>query len=377
VSVRLEWAGRDDRPIETAGATLVEVERGDGRGRLIAGDNLEALRALVEEGVKVDLAYLDPPYMSGVDYSVVAPPGARGDGKNGARTHAYGDRWNDRTDYLDMLWPRLRLVHRLLAPHGSIWVQVDHRAAFLVHALLDELFGPQRFRNAIVWRRAPPLGRQVQSGQFPRNVDTLIVYAKGDRPKFRPLRVARPLEVSKARWDEARKAWFTLAPRGDYTDASIARLDEEGRVHRTASGKVYVKYFLEADADGSPTKARAVDSMWDDVAAIRHVALAERTGYPTQKPEKLLERVIQSTSDEGDLVLDPFSGSGTTAYVAAKLGRRFLGIDRSPVAMATARKRLERAGVKPALLRTREAAIDEAPPAEIQKAAYRTARRRL
>jgi DNA modification methylase len=364
----LEWAGRDDRPIDTRGARLIEVERGDGRGRLIAGDNLEALRALAEEGVTIDLAYLDPPYMSGVDYALEA--------KDGARTHAYGDRWSDRSDYLDMMWPRLRLVHRLLAPHGSIWVQVDHRAAFLVHALLDELFGPQRFRNAIVWRRAPPLGRQVQSGQFPRNVDTLIVYAKGDRPKFRPIRVARPIETSKARWDEQRKRWFTLAPRGDYTDASIARLDEEGRVHRTASGKVYVKYFLEEGADGTPTKARAVDSMWDDVAAIRHVALAERTGYPTQKPEKLLERVILSTSDEGDVVLDPFVGSGTTAYVATKLGRRFVGIDRSPVALSTARKRLERAGVRPALLRTKEATIDEPRSGEIQKASYRGGKRR-
>src|SRR5581483_1054058 len=181
----------------------------------------EALKALIEEGYegKVDLAYLDPPYMSGVDYAL--------EDRAGARTHAYRDRWDDRGDYLDMLWPRLRLVHRLLSPRGSIWVQVDHRAAFLVHALLDELFGPKRFRNAIVWRRAPPLGRQVTSGQFPRNVDTLIVYAKGENAKFRPIRVHRPIEKTKARFDEERNAWFTLAPRGDYTDESIARLERE------------------------------------------------------------------------------------------------------------------------------------------------------
>lgn len=371
MSVRLQWPGRDDRPIVTRGARLHPVENGrEERGRLIAGDNLQALAALVEEGLegKIDLAYLDPPYMSGVDYAL--------EDRAGARTHAYRDRWGDRTDYLDMLWPRLRLVHRLLAPHASIWVQVDHRAAFLVHALLDELFGPHRFRNAIVWRRAPPLGRQVQSGQFPRNVDTLIVYAKGDRPKFRPIRVARPIERSKARFDEARSSWFTLAPRGDYTDASIARLDGEGRVHRTASGKVYVKYFLGEAEDGSPTKERAVDSMWDDVAAIRHVALAERTGYPTQKPEKLLERVITSTSDPGDLVLDPFCGSGTTALVAARLGRRFVTVDASPIAISTAKKRLSGAGIRCGVWRTSEAAIDEQAPENIQRAVYRGAKRR-
>jgi DNA modification methylase len=270
--------------------------------------------------------------MSGVDY-------AREDA-DGAKTHAYGDRWAERGDYLDMMWPRLRLLHRLLSPRGTLWVQTDHRASHLMQVLLDELFGAHRLRNAIVWRRAPPLGRQVQSNQFPRNVDTLLSYAKGDGARFRKLSVDVPIEKGKARWDEERKVWFTLAPRGDYTDASVARLEAEGRIHRTPSGKVYVKYFLHTSADGTVMKPRAVDSMWDDVAPLRHVSLAERTGYPTQKPEKLLERVIEATSDPGDVVLDPFGGSGTTALVAARLGRRFITIDASPLAIETTQKRL-------------------------------------
>ena len=311
----------------------------EGVGRLVEGDNLAALKALAGEGLegKVDLAYLDPPYMSGVDY-------AREDA-DGGRTHAYGDRWAERDHYLDMMWPRLRLLHRLLSPRGTLWVQTDHRATHLMQILLDELFGETRLRNAIVWRRAPPLGRQVQSNQFPRNVDTLLCYAKGDSARFHKLSVDVPIEKGKARWDDERKAWFTLAPRGDYTDASVARLESEGRIHRTSSGKVYVKYFLHVAADGTVMKPRAVDSMWDDVAPLRHVSLTERTGYPTQKPEKLLERVVAATSDPGDLVLDPFCGSGTTALVAARLGRRFVTIDASPIAIETTKKRLAAARV--------------------------------
>jgi len=339
VTVRLTWPTRDDSPIDTRGARIVGEKSNHASSRLIAGDNLRALCALVNEGLsgRIDLVYLDPPYMSGVDYAVES---------ESSRAHAYGDRWSAVDQYLDMMVPRFRLLHALLAPHGSIWVQVDHRAAFLVHALLDEIFGSGKFRNTIVWRRAPPLGRQVRSGQFPRNVDTLVVYAKGDKPRFHPPRVAMPLEQGKARFDEKKKRWFTLAPRGDYTDESIARLDKEGRVHRTASGKVYIKYFVDQAEDGTLTKDRAVDSMWDDIAPLRHVPPSERTGYPTQKPEALLERVILATSDEGDLVLDPFAGSATTAVVAARHRRRFIAIDQSPVALETARARLDKANAK-------------------------------
>jgi DNA modification methylase len=340
MSVRLSWPTRDDAPIDTRGVRLAKVREAEASvGRLIQGDNLAALRALLDEGLegKIDLAYLDPPYMSGVDY-------ARED-SDGVRTHAYGDRWSERGHYLDMMWPRLRLLHRLLSPRGTMWVQTDHRASHLMQVLLDELFGEKRLRNAIVWRRAPPLGRQVQSNQFPRNVDTLLSYAKGDTARFHRLSVDVPVEKGTARWDEERQAWFTLAPRGDYTDASVTRLEAEGRIHRTPSGKVYVKYFLRVAADGTVMKPRAIDSMWDDVAPLRHVSPAERTGYPTQKPEKLIERVVEATSDPGDLVLDPFGGSGTTALVAARMGRRFITIDASPVAIETTEKRLALAKV--------------------------------
>lgn len=338
MTVRLVWPGRDDAPLGPAGVLNVIEPALDlfPHGTWIEGDNVAAMRALLHEHEgKVGLAYLDPPYMSGTDYV-----------HEGAGKRAYGDRWADRGAYLAMLWPRLRLVHRLLAPHGTIWVQVDHRASGLVQPLLDELFGPERLRNVIAWRRAPPLGRQVQSNQFPRNVDLLFAYAKGDGARWHPARTRVPLAKGAARKDPLTGQWFTLAPRGDYTDDSVARLEAEGRIHRTPSGKVYVKYWVEEGEDGTLYKPRAVDALWDDVAPLRHAPPKERTGYPTQKPEPLLQRILESTSDPGDLVLDPFGGSGTTAIVAARLGRPFVAIDESPVAHATSRDRFATAGLR-------------------------------
>lgn len=335
MTVRLTWPNRDDSPLAAEGA-LVELGCDpEPQGTWIEGDNAAAMRALlVDHEGRVGLAYLDPPYMSNTDY-VHERWGER----------AYGDRWADRGSYLTMLWTRLRLVHRLLAPHGTIWVQVDHRASGLVQPLLDELFGPEQLRNVIAWRRAPPLGRQVQSNQFPRNLDLLFAYAKGPRGRWRPQLTRAPLDKKAARKGEDGR-WFTTAPRGDYTDASIARLEAEGRIHRTPSGKVYVKYFVEEGPDGQLYKPRAVDSVWDDVAPLRHAKPKERTGYPTQKPEPLLQRVIESTSDPGDLVLDPFGGSGTTAVVAARAGRPFVVIDDSPVAHETAEHRFRENSVR-------------------------------
>jgi DNA modification methylase len=340
-SISLRWPGRDDAPIEPLASPRWSVDRpspAEAPAELLVGDNLAVMRALLAEGHegRYAIAYLDPPYMSGVDYAVESAD---------ARTHAYGDRWSDAGAYLDQLWPRLRACHRLLAPHGTLWLQLDHRATFLAAPLLIELFGEAQLRNAIAWRRAPPLGRQAAAKQFPRNADTLLAFARGPRPRWNPQLTVQPIDPSQARYDADRDRHFTLAPRGDYTDESVARLEAEGRIHRTPSGKVYVKYWLERLPDGRLGKPRAVDSVWDDIAATRHVAKSERTGYPTQKPEALLARIVAATSDPGDWVLDPYGGSGTTALVAARAGRRAVTIDASEVAVGTMRERFARAGV--------------------------------
>jgi DNA modification methylase len=317
--------------------------------RLVRGDALDVSRALALEGLRgcVDLIYLDPPYASGTDYTHEERVDGPATGRV-ARTTAYRDRWEDgAASYLDMLYPRLRAMRPLLKPSASIWVQVDWRASYLVRAICDEVFGRERFLNEIVWRRAPNLGRQARSGQFGRTLDTIVVYGAGKTARLVPPHRLCPVRQGGSKLDKKTGRHFTVAPRGDYTDESITRLETEGRIHRSPTGNVYVKYWLETDADGRLCKRQPVDALWVDIPPLRHVSPGERTGYPTQKPRALLERIVSAGSPEGGLVVDLFAGSGTTAAAAARLGRSFIVADQSPVAIATMRSRLLREGVTP------------------------------
>jgi len=313
----------------------------------VHGDGLEVMGALRAEGIggKVDLVYVDPPYASDRDYVAEARLDGPADGR-ALRTLAYEDRWSRERGglgaYLDMLAPRLEALAALLSPRGTIWVHLDWRAAYLVRVILDEIMGRDAFKNEIVWRRAPNLGRQATSGQFGRTLDTIVVYGR-EKATLRPPSRLDPIEPNAIRWDEAGRP-FTSAPRGDYTDTSIAKLEAEGRVHRTASGRVYIKYFLVKNGDGVLCRERRVDALWTDVAPLRHAISSERTGYPTQKPRALLERIIACATEPGGIVVDAFAGSGTTGIAAHALGRRAILVDRSPVAIATARARLLRDG---------------------------------
>jgi hypothetical protein len=327
------------------------LSQGQG-GRAILGDALDVARALVAEGLeeKVDLIYLDPPYASGANYTHEERMEGTATGRV-ARSEAYRDRWEDGpASYLDMLYPSLWAMRPLLKPTGSIWVQVDWRASYLVRALCDEIFGRERFLNEIVWRRAPNLGRQARSGQFGRTLDTIVVYGGGREARLVPPSRLTPVGGGAAKRDDRTGRYFTLAPRGDYTDESVVRLDAEGRIHRTSAGKVYVKYWLEHDADGRLCKRQPVDALWVDIPPLRHVSPEERTGYPTQKPRALLERIIQAGSPEGGLIVDLFAGSGTTGAAAARHNRAFILADQSCVAMSTLRARLLREGITPLAL---------------------------
>jgi DNA modification methylase len=310
----------------------------------VLGDALDLARALSAEGLRerVDLVYVDPPFASQAAYIHEARLDGPADGRV-VRAAAYDDRWEGEGigSYLDMLAPRLEALAGLLAPAGTLWVHVDWRASYLVRVILDEIMGRDAFVNEIVWRRAPNLGRQAASHQFGRTLDTLVVYGRSQAKLSPPTRLEL-VEPSAVRWD-AQGRPFTTAPRGDYTDASIARLEGEGRVHRTASGRVYVKYFLVKNADGTHSRERRVDALWTDVPPLRHARTGERTGFPTQKPRALLDRVIACACPPGGMVVDVFGGSGTTGESAHSLGRRFVVGDASPLALGTARARLLRA----------------------------------
>lgn len=351
--MRLEWPGRRWQPGRRSGDAdpphlrTVEVIPGGEDCRLVRGDALDVAHALSRDGLggKVDLVYVDPPFASQAAYVHEARIDGPADGRV-LRTAAYDDRWSGPTgigEYLDMLAPRLEGAVHLLALTGTLWVHVDWRASYLVRVLLDELLGRRAFVNEIVWRRAPNLGRQAASNQFGRTLDTIVVYGKEKTSLSPPTRL-EPIEPGAIRHDAEGRP-FTAAPRGDYTDASIARLEREGRVHRTPGGKVYVKYFLVKDAEGRWCRERRVDALWTDVAPLRHVSMGERTGFPTQKPRALLDRIVACASPPGGLVVDLFAGSGTTGESARALGRRAILGDGSALAIATARARLLRAGV--------------------------------
>jgi len=348
--IELLWPGKASAALDAAAATLVPVERHgapDSPNLLVHGDNLEAMRALLPryEG-KVDLVYIDPPFATNLRYYAQAQVG---DGE--VVRDAYRDPGGSgMAGYLSAMHPRLALIHRLLAPEGKLFLHCDWRANALLRLVLDELFGPDCFRNEIVWRRAPNLGRQAASRQLGRVVDTIFVYSKSEGALFRgeAPRKSNPVELDRqgkpkgARWDELAGAYFTTAPRGDYTDKSIAELRTQNRVYDSSAGKIYIKYFLRKDESGRWVKDQPVDTLWDDydVRPLRHRPKGEEMGYDTQKPEGLLERILGWATKPGDLVADFYAGSGTTLAVAEKMGRRWLGSDVGRPAVDIIRRRL-------------------------------------
>jgi DNA modification methylase len=315
---------------------------------LIEGDRCAALASLLPtHAASFHAVYIDPPFDTGGRFHSTR----RLDDGATLRRHAYRDTWGAGLDaYLAFMSDTLVLLRDLLAEDGALFVHCDWRANGYLRVLLDELFGPSCFRNEIAWRRAPNLGRQAASRQLGRTLDTVFVYSRTAGAPFRGEAPRRSDAVALdargrpagAKWDEARGLWFTTAPRGDYTDLSIARLREEGRVHDSPSGKVSIKYFLRPGDDGRWYKDQPIDALWDDaeVRPLRHCPKREDMGYDTQKPEGLLARILRWATRPGDRVLDCFSGSGTTASVAEQLGRRWVAIDVGEAAIATTRRRL-------------------------------------
>ncbi len=352
----LRWAGK--RPFRSTyyyPAQLRERhgEPGDDgwRNKLYWGDNLQVLAHLVRthKSDKVKLIYIDPPYDSKADYKKRIE--LRGQEVENDRTtfeeKQYADIWSD-DDYLQFMYERLVLMRELLAPGGSVFVHVDWRRSHHLRGLLDEVFGPSMFKNSIVWAYGTSArGAKAIAAHFARNHDDILWYqlpeADSATRSFRGAFFEREFDLEAAqragfRRDDSGR-WFKTAPRGDYTDESIARFEAEGRIHRTASGAIRIKYFLEF-RNGKVIERLAVGDTWTDIADAMHLPEAEIWDYPTQKPEKLLARIIAATTDPGDLVFDAFMGSGTTQAVAMKLGRRFLGCDINLGAIHTTVKRL-------------------------------------
>jgi adenine-specific DNA-methyltransferase len=298
--------------------------------RLIYGDNLLAMAALLagDENTpslrgKVDLIYIDPPFDSKADYRTkVTLPGMELEQKPTViEQFAYSDTWSDGTaSYLAMITPRLILMRELLADTGSIYVHLDWHVSHYVKLVLDEVFSKANFRNEIVWSY---FGfKRSTAKKFPQKHDLIFSYAKGDQytwqTQYRP---HSPEYIKRFKPDATGR---------------LCRSD----VNPTGGGSR--KIYLDA------VEGDIVDSVWDDLPPVNPVA-NERVDYATQKPEKLLERVIKASCPEGGLVMDFFGGSGTTAAVAEKLGRRWVTTDLGKPACMIMRKRLIDQDAKPFL----------------------------
>jgi DNA modification methylase len=351
----------------------------DNRGRqmkgwtnkLIWGDNKLILSSLkngplreeIEKQGGLKLIYIDPPFDVGADFSMDIEVGGDTFTKkpNILEEIAYRDTWGKGADsFIAMIYERLVLMRDLLADDGSIYVHCDWRVSAFVRLAMDEIFGSEFFINEIIWRRAFAHNDPTRCGNIH---DTLFYYSKTDKQiwnrtfqkpsqdyieqffdQFDPVRNERynRLPVDAPRHGDGGNLlyeWKGVWPAPGRTWAYLKRQMEEferqGRLHypKAEGGKPRLKRY-ESEYEGT-----VLQDLWTDINKI-HNQSAEQLNYPTQKPEALLERIIKASSNEGDLVADFFCGSGTTAAVAEKLGRKWIVSDLGKFAIHTTRKRL-------------------------------------
>ena len=286
------------------------------KNKLIWGDNLLVMGSLLEKFAgKIDLIYIDPPFATGANFSFTASIGNEGESifkkQSLIEEKAYRDTWGDGEDsFIVMMHKRLDLMRNLLSEHGSIYVHCDWRVNSILRLILDEIFGSDKHRNQIIWHYQSG-GRQERL--FSRKHDNILLYTKTHNWVF--------------------DAEAVGIPRGEKKRNNMKRgQDPDGRKFWSikSAGKIY-KYY----DDEKITPA----DVWTDISHLQQRD-PQRVGYPTQKPEKLLERIIGASSSAGGLVADFFCGSGTTLAVAEKLGRRWIGCDLGRWAIHVTRKRL-------------------------------------
>ena len=344
--------------------------------RLIYGDNLLAMAALLagDENTpslrgKVDLIYIDPPFDSKADYRTkVTLPGVELEQKPTViEQFAYSDTWSDGTaSYLAMITPRLILMRELLAETGSIYVHLDWHVGHYVKVALDEIFGKENFLNEIVWQRT---GAHNDAGKFGVVHDVLMLYRKGTTHNFEPVHVPLSEEHQSTRFNQVDalngKRFFAgpitapgpgpsrifrgseiTPPQGrhwSYSQENIDVLEADNKIYYSSTGTPYLKQYMDEYLE----QGRRVQSVWVDLLPAK--TGTEILDYATQKPEKLLDRIIRASCPKGGLVADFNGGSGTTAAVAEKLGRRWITTDIGKPACMIMRKRLIDQDAKPFL----------------------------
>ena len=358
----------------------------DWQNKLYFGDNLHILRRYIADE-SVDLIYLDPPFNSNATYNVLFRERSGED--SAAQITAFDDTWrwsiesefayrdvvsngpqklgslltamreflgqNDMMAYLTMMAQRLAELRRVLKPTGSIYLHCDPTASHYLKLMMDAVFDAGNFRSEIIWRRINAKGLAFKG--FPRNNDVLLYYAKNTRFTWnRSFRPYDPQYVEKfyRHIDPETKRRYRLSDLSNpnrnrpnltyewnghmrvwrWTKERMQEAHDKGLLHYTSNGLANQKRYLD-EMNGIP-----VDSIWEDIPPIQAQS-KERLGYPTQKPEALLERIISASSNEGDVVLDPFCGCGTAIVEAERLNRRWIGIDITHLAISLIRHRLQ------------------------------------
>ncbi|MCL4222669.1 MAG: hypothetical protein KJZ65_15025 [Phycisphaerales bacterium] len=308
----LDWDGKECPPGQRLfeSRSILNVEGAVPGGLLLRADARDAAAHLMEahEG-RVNLIYVDPPFLVGSDFLATTGAGT------GEKCFAYSDRWASPGVYLCLLREVVVLCHRLLREDGVIYVHVDQRVSHWVRCIMQEVFGLSRDRGVIAWHMGNGVKARRQWGCAHNDI---LCFSKGDRFHLRSERAVL---------------------REPFADGSVRAhfrsVDESGRRYRLRqiNGREY-RYYAD--------EGRAVGSVWTDCPSMsaRSPILEQSTGYPTQKPERLLERIIEASSDPGDLVVDLFCGSGTTPAVAQRLGRRWIAGDAGRLAVETTLVRL-------------------------------------
>ena len=356
--------------------------------QLYYGDNLDILRNHIPDE-SIDLIYIDPPFNSNQAYNVIFSE--RDGSSSQAQIRAFEDTWHwgETTEqayhelvgtaphllvetiksfrgfltetnlmaYLVMMALRLVELHRVLKPTGSFYLHCDPTASHYLKILLDQIFGVQNFRNEIYWKRKT--GRAGPTNRFGTSCDMLLWFSKSSDYLFTPqYRESNPEYIKKMfRYTDENGRRYRIDnlaspnPRPNLTyeykgyrppekgwaisREKMEQWDKEGRLHfpKSPDGRIQRKRYLDE------LKGEEVPSLWDDIPPIGSQA-RERLGYPTQKPEALLERVIKASSNEGDVVLDAFCGCGTAVAVAQRLNRRWIGVDITHLAIALLKYRL-------------------------------------
>jgi DNA modification methylase len=375
----------------------MDAPAGKAENMLYYGDNLDILRRYIKDET-IDLIYLDPPFKSNQDYNVLFAE--KNGSQSAAQIRVFTDTWkwdsvasrtyedlvtsggrvadameafrrflgpSDMLAYLSMMAPRLSELRRTLKQTGSIYLHCDSTASHYLKMLMDSVFGPRNFRNEIIWKRKTGRGEtQHKSNQFGSCVDHLLFYAKTDdatfNTQFIPVDEADPTYVDYV----ATNFKFVDADGRKYRSADLSSPSPRPKLMYTYKGyappekgwAVSLEKMQQWDKDGrllfpennkgrirrklylDELKGKPVQDLWDDIQSISSQS-GERLGYPTQKPETLLERIIRTSSNDGDLVLDPFCGCGTTISVAQRLNRRWIGIDITHLAITLMRHRLK------------------------------------